>query len=378
MAELAMLNLNAIVLKIAAPCNLNCTYCYEYNSGDESWREKPKIIPKQVFEAVIARIDAHYHRFPDEKLSLILHGGEPLLAGYVRLRAILEAIRDRVDTDKVRIIIQTNGTLLSERIVDLLAQHKVTVGISIDGGEGHNAQRVDLRGRLSWARAARGIDLLRNRAPQIYGGVLAVVDVDTNPIEVLEALATFKPPSIDLLQPFYNHDNADSAAIGAKWGVWLTSALQHWLLSESMRGIKVRCLSEPFLLVAGKLTTSDWFGAPRPNYVVIETDGTYNLLDSLKTIGAGSAQVRSLSASVEMIGLQEALELSDKLLSSQGAFEQPAPCQSCRWRTQCKGGYLATRYSTARKFDNPSVYCEGIKKVFDFCSDLVPGKAARS
>jgi uncharacterized protein len=206
---------------------------------------------------------------------------------------------------------------------------------------------------------------------------LAVVDVDTNPVEVLDALATFKPPSIDLLQPFCNHDNADSAAIGAKWGVWLTSALQHWLLSKSMRGIKVRCLSEAFLLAAGKSTASDWFGAPRPNYVVIETDGTYNLLDSLKTIGAESAQVRSLSASVETIGLQEVLELSDKLLSSQGAFDQPVACHSCKWQPQCKGGYLATRYSTARKFDNPSVYCEGIKEIFDFCSNLVPDKGAR-
>ena len=376
MTELESLSLSAIILKVAAPCNLNCTYCYEYNSGDESWREKPKIIPKKVLEAVITRIDDHYHRFPGKKLSIILHGGEPLLAGYVRLRAILEEIRNRFHSDTVSILLQTNGTLLNERIVDLLARHNVTVGISIDGGEGHNAKRPDLLGRSSWARATRGIDLLRDRAPQIYGGVLAVVDVDTNPVAVLEALATFKPPSIDLLQPFYNHDDPDSAVIGAKWGVWLTSALQHWLLSESMRGIKIRCLSEAFLLAAGKSTTSDWFGAPRPNYIVIETDGTYNLLDSLKTIGAGSAQVRSLSASVEAVGLQEALELSDKLLSSQGAFEQPIVCHSCKWRSQCKGGYLATRYSAARKFDNPSVYCEGIKQVFDFCSDLVPVKVA--
>ena len=374
MAEVKPPSLSAIILKVAAPCNLNCTYCYEYNSGDESWREKPKIIPDHVFGSVVTRIDEHCRLFPGEKLSIILHGGEPLLVGYARLKAILEQIRNHIPSDKVGILIQTNGTLLNERMVDLLAQHNVTIGISIDGGEEHNASRRDLRGRSSWLRATRGINLIRNRAPQIYGGILAVVDFDTDPVEVLEALATFCPPSIDFLQPFYNHDQADSADIGAKFGVWFTSALRHWLLSESMRGVKVRCLSEAFLLAAGNSITSDWFGSPRPNYVIIETDGTYTLLDSLKTIGSGSALVRNLSASLETTGLQEALELSDKLLSNQGAFRQPLVCQSCNWQSQCKGGYLATRYSAARKFDNPSVYCDGIKRVFDFCSELVPDK----
>ena len=35
---------NTLIVKFASPCNLNCTYCYEYNTGDDSWKKKPKFI----------------------------------------------------------------------------------------------------------------------------------------------------------------------------------------------------------------------------------------------------------------------------------------------------------------------------------------------
>ena len=34
--------IDTVILKVVAPCNLNCSYCYEYNMGDDSWKFKPK------------------------------------------------------------------------------------------------------------------------------------------------------------------------------------------------------------------------------------------------------------------------------------------------------------------------------------------------
>ena len=48
--------LDWIVLKIAQRCNLNCTYCYVYNRGDDSWRGRPPIISVDVIEAVGRRV----------------------------------------------------------------------------------------------------------------------------------------------------------------------------------------------------------------------------------------------------------------------------------------------------------------------------------
>ena len=30
-----------VVYKIASNCNLDCSYCYVYNKGDDSWRRRP-------------------------------------------------------------------------------------------------------------------------------------------------------------------------------------------------------------------------------------------------------------------------------------------------------------------------------------------------
>ncbi len=30
--------INEFIIKISSRCNLNCSYCYEYNLGDDSWK----------------------------------------------------------------------------------------------------------------------------------------------------------------------------------------------------------------------------------------------------------------------------------------------------------------------------------------------------
>ena len=39
----------------------------------------------------------------------------------------------------------------------------------------------------------------------------------------------------------------------------------------------------------------------------------------------------------------------------------PALCAACEWRSVCKGGDLENRYSRLNGFNNPSIFCEGLK-----------------
>jgi uncharacterized protein len=40
-------------------------------------------------------------------------------------------------------------------------------------------------------------------------------------------------------------------------------------------------------------------------------------------------------------------------------------CLACRYKHACGGGHIAQRWSDARGYDNPSVYCEDFKAIFD-------------
>ncbi|WP_353369189.1 hypothetical protein [Mycobacterium sp.] len=50
----------------------------------------------------------------------------------------------------------------------------------------------------------------------------------------------------------------------------------------------------------------------------------------------------------------------------------PAGCADCRWRHACRGGDLENRFSAQNGFDNPSVYCDAYKVVYEYvCGELV-------
>ena len=68
------------ILKVHSRCNLACTYCYMYEMADQSWRKMPRRMsrrsPRRSPSASASMSSA-----PLPGVDVILHGGEPLLAG---------------------------------------------------------------------------------------------------------------------------------------------------------------------------------------------------------------------------------------------------------------------------------------------------------
>src|ERR1700761_8707911 len=108
------------VLKIASRCNLSCSYCYMYEMSDDSWREQPRHMAPATVRAVAQRISEHVDAHQLRNVQVVLHGGEPLLAGPARLAALAAELRDAVKA-RVDLRVQTNGTLLSTEMIDVLA-----------------------------------------------------------------------------------------------------------------------------------------------------------------------------------------------------------------------------------------------------------------
>lgn len=364
-------SIHSIVLKVAAPCNLSCTYCYEYNRGDSSWRSKPKHILPEVVERLGARIEEYVSMRGLGSFQVNLHGGEPTLLGAAGLERVVTALAASAPSVRFRFGMQTNATLVTPAIVEVLVRHGVRVGVSLDGDARANRLRVDHQGRASWDRTVAGLRLLGEAG--LVSGVQAVIDLDSDPEAVLDALGAFQPPLIELSQPFGNHDNPprDGEARHAL-GTWLRRAFDHWERTPELRGIRVGILADALRAIMTERPASEWFPGVPQGFIVVATDGSYEGLDSLKIVGE---EGRVLGMSVHSHSIQDALDHHYIQLRA-GGGGLCAECSACPISRWCAGGYFPTRYGRGRGFDNPSVYCADLKALFGHLGGWLAGQEA--
>ncbi len=135
--------LDSICLSVTTGCNLGCGYCI-YGGGYDrhealtarrmSWETARKAIDFMVAKGDLA-----------ERYRIDFFGGEPLLAIDL-IRKSIEYLR--ASTDKpVVYTIATNGTLLSEDVIDYFEANDVYVQVSLDISKQHHDQNRTYKGK---------------------------------------------------------------------------------------------------------------------------------------------------------------------------------------------------------------------------------------
>ena len=360
------------VLKVASRCNLNCTYCYMYNAGDETYRAQPNVMSRATVDALIERVAEHCAAHGVEHFEFAFHGGEPLLAGTAFFEYLAERARARLPAaTAARFSVQTNGTLLTERWCEVLRALGVRVGISIDGPQAVNdRERVDHAGKGSYERARRGWDLAQRC--ELDPGLLAVVDVTADPLEVFAHVLELKPRVIDFLLPHANHDKPPPhAERGATpYADWLAAIFEVWI-DDATPPVRIRLFDDVVRAVLGLGKSSDVMGPGRNEVIVVETDGAIEPVDTLKICESG---ITKTALNVARNGIDEALTLPLLQLYHFSGQRLCATCRSCVVRDVCAGGYLPHRYSAGNAFDNPSVYCRDLLKLIAVIQNWVVGQ----
>ncbi|MEU6708025.1 FxsB family cyclophane-forming radical SAM/SPASM peptide maturase [Streptomyces wuyuanensis] len=362
------------IVKVHGRCNLACRYCYLYAGPDRTWRDRPAAAPPRVLDRTAARIAEHAAAHGLGGLSLVLHGGEPLLAGADRLGAFADLVRERVPEGcTVGVTVQTNATLLTDARAGVLARHGVRIGISLDGGlPAHNALRTDHAGRPSWPAASRGARLLAERHPDAYAGILTVVDPRTDPVETYESLLDLAPPALDLLLPHGNWTapppgHAEAAAgtphrfpeAPTPYGDWLVAVFDRWW-GARRRETRIRLFEECLALLLGLPGATESLGLDPVNAVVVETDGAIEQVDSLKSAHDGAA---ATGLDVFRHTFDDALGHPGIAARQAGAAALSAECRACPLLTVCGGGHYAHRYRAGAGFGHPSVYCADLERL---------------
>ncbi len=354
------------VVKVHSRCDLSCDYCYVYKMADQSWREQPRCISRDVAKHTAARIGEHARRHSLPRIALILHGGEPLLAGPEVISSLVAATREAVGPDvAVDVRVQTNGVGLNDDYLRLFDRLGVFVGVSLDGtAEDHDRHRRFASGRGSHEAVSAGLGrLIERRYRHLFSGLLCTIDLRHDPIATFEALASFEPPAINFLLPHGTWATPPPGRIPdaaqTPYADWLIAVFDHWYGAP---GPEVRLFEEIMRLILGDTSATEMVGMSPSQIVVIETDGTIEQSDILKATYPGAPRT---GLDVVHDSFDAALLLPGIAARQIGIRALSAECQACRIRRVCGGGLYAHRYRPGTGFANPSVYCPDLMRLID-------------
>lgn len=353
------------ILKVHSRCNLSCSYCYVYEMADQAWRGLPQRMSPAVAGKAVERIAEHADKHRLASVDVILHGGEPLLAGAEWLAGLVGSLRSQVPA-QVHVAIQTNGTLLNRPMLSTLKSLGVRVGVSLDGdAEATGWHRLYANGLNSFGAVAEGLDLLQSPDfRDCYSGILCTVDVLNDPVSTYEALLKFAPPALDLLLP---HANWSSAPPGAGYADWLISVFERWYTAPRQE-TRIRFFSELIQLVLGQPGEVEGLGLLPSTLAVVDTDGSIKQLDSLSSTYPGAADT---GLDVMSGAFDDALDHPTTVARQIGADALSQHCLACEVMEICGGGLYPHRFRNGSGFQNPSVYCDDLLRLITHVRDRV-------
>ena len=354
-----MVPFHTFLCKVHSRCNIDCDYCYMYHAADQSWRNQPKLMSEPVVRQTAQRIREHLVHHGKLATQIILHGGEPLLAGPRYLRRFMQTMKEVVgEVATVSFGIQSNGILITGDVIEICQQYGATIGISLDGPKWvNNIHRRDHRNLATYDRVEQGIEILLATDRRVFAGFLCTICLEADPLEVFHHLLRFNPPSIDFNYPLGNYDAPPPGrppyTAQTPYADWLIPVFDEWYETRPVT-VRIRKFYDLIRLMLGARSSVENFGLREIDFVVIETNGALEGVDTLKATYQGAP---SIGLNVFDHSFDEALNCPSILARQQGLAALCDTCQQCPLVNICGGGYLPHRYHAETGFMNPDIYC---------------------
>lgn len=138
-------------------CNLRCSYCFV---KDRTSEQNENVMSPKTAQRLVDVLDSGLNHV--ESICVHLYGGEPL-TNLPALRALVEAAEEK-PAGRFNFAITTNGSLLSDEIIELLDRGRFQVILSLDGPpEVHDDCRRTQSGNPTHAKVMEFLDALKSR-----------------------------------------------------------------------------------------------------------------------------------------------------------------------------------------------------------------------
>jgi len=352
-------------------CNLSCTYCFAEADDNRTYPDGSQLA--DLLERIL-------RSFPQKKFVFLFSGGEPLLH-FDSIRSAVDVFTDRLDPrlrQRVSFGLMTNGTPISQSVVDFLKKNAVQVCVSLDGpAEIHDRNRPTLSGRGSLRLLEKKLDLLRRNDVRFSTISTVVKPEDVMPtFEYLRSQGLrkyFLRPlrmqgrqiAVDQARP--DTDNPDyQSAMAAEFLRLADTIVAHNRVRDDKvvegtlanhlthlitRSNPFMCLRSPCGAGCGAKLGIDWHGNLYPCDTMVEFPGLMLAdhsealrTDNISTLIGGSAVMQALSdRRVDHIAL----------------------CARCHVQRFCGGGCSATSYETHGDLRSPSDRCDYERALFE-------------
>ncbi len=362
------------VVKVAGRCNINCTYCYMYNSGDSTFNLQPKKMSDETVVYLMQRVREHCLRHGIDSFIFALHGGEPLLAGQEFFHFFAKTANEILLPEIKPIFgVQTNGMLIDESWCQTFGALGYNIGISLDGTKAaHDMYRLDFKGKGTYDRVIAGLKIAQESpALKYYPGILCVLNIDADPLAVYNEFKAQGINNVDILLPDHTHDNPPPTlhyeSSPHPYADWLIRIFDTWF-HEEKNPMRIRLLEFITGSILGCDLDFDSMGFKKNELLVVETDGGIEALDVLKSCGDGFTKA---GANVKTHSLDDAMQTDLAMMYHYSHLRLPKKCSVCPVNDICGGGYIPHRYSRSNGFNNPSVYCNDLLKLITHIQNAV-------
>jgi uncharacterized protein len=358
-----------IVYKIAERCNLNCSYCYYYNMGDESSMTRPARASLGSTLKLAQWLAQGCTELGIGKVHISFHGGEPMLVRAIEFARACDTFLSVISpVADVRFSIQTNGTLMTEGWLEALKSYRVAVGVSIDGSlVDHDRFRLDHQGRSTFEiteTAIKKLVSLSAQYPSLAPGTISVLDWRVDYAITYQYLRGLGVETMHFLLPDRNADDLSKAVENeaVAIGRGLLKIFEAWL-AEDNHNITVRFIKDSLGFFQSGAPRLPALQQRKSNQILVaRSDETIAIDDSL--IPALQWYSRAPDFSMDKHSLRDVFRDPIFGLMENETKRLPDGCVDCTWAQLCRGGDLENRYSKQSGFNNPSVYCKTFKTLY--------------
>lgn len=183
-------------LGVTESCNLRCKYCayggsYKYERTHNGRRMEYDVAKKSIDYFLEITDDKKLKmRVPEFKRVIGFYGGEPLI-NFELIKKCVDYVRNRkkIPYEFVRFQITSNGTLLSDKIIEYFVNENISLGISLDGPkEEHDRNRIVPNGNGTYEVILKNLLYIKEKYPEYSKRIMVkpTFDFKTNMLKLNE------------------------------------------------------------------------------------------------------------------------------------------------------------------------------------------------